>query len=79
MVHFVEAYGLWKERLWGQWFGAMAGAVYIPFEIRHMIQRPSFTTAAVITFNLAVVVYLGWQFWRRRCYSSPHDGHPPTR
>jgi len=66
LVRFVEAYGLWNERVWGEWLGALAGALYVPFELRHMIHRPTLATAAVIAFNVAVVGFLGWQLWRQR-------------
>jgi uncharacterized membrane protein (DUF2068 family) len=66
LVRFAEAYGLWNGRPWGEWLGALAGALYLPFELRHMIHRPSLATAAVIAFNIAVVGFLSWQLWLQR-------------
>ena len=66
MVRFFEAYGLWHQRTWGEWLGALSGALYLPFELRHMILRPTFATAAVIAANLAVVAFLAWLLWRQR-------------
>lgn len=65
-VRFFEAYGLWQQRSWGEWLGALSGALYLPFELRHMMLRPTFATAAVIAANLAVVGFLAWLLWRQR-------------
>jgi uncharacterized membrane protein (DUF2068 family) len=65
-VRFAEAYGLWHERPWGEWLGALSGALYVPFELRHWLHGPTTIGAAVIAVNLAVVGFLGWQLWRRR-------------
>ena len=66
VVRLLEAYGLWNERVWGEWLGAASGAMYVPFELWHLIHRATLATAVVITLNLAVVVFLGWQLWSRR-------------
>lgn len=66
LVRLVEAYGLWRERRWGEWLGVLSGALYVPFEVRHLLHRPTWTSAAVIAANLAVVMFLGWQLWHRR-------------
>jgi uncharacterized membrane protein (DUF2068 family) len=66
LVRLLEAYGLWNDRAWGQWLGALSGALYIPFEIRHLLLRPSVISAAVLAGNVFVVSYLVFQLWRRR-------------
>lgn len=66
LVRLLEAYGLWNERAWGEWLGAASGAMYVPFELRHLVHRPTLATAVVIALNLAVVGFLGWQLWSRR-------------
>jgi uncharacterized membrane protein (DUF2068 family) len=65
-VRFAEAVGLWHERPWGEWLGALSGALYVPFELRHWLHAPTPLGAAVIAVNLAVVGFLGWQLRRRR-------------
>jgi uncharacterized membrane protein (DUF2068 family) len=65
-VRLAEAYGLWHERPWGQWLGALSGAIYVPFELQHLIYRPTVTSAAVVAANLAIIAFLGWQLWRER-------------
>ena len=57
-VRFVEAYGLWRLRAWAEWFAIISGMVYIPIEIYELVHKPTFTRAAVLLINVAVVVYL---------------------
>jgi uncharacterized membrane protein (DUF2068 family) len=66
LVRFTEAWGLWRERGWGEWLGATSGALYLPLEMRHMIHQPTVATAFVIAINLAVVAFLAWRLWHRR-------------
>lgn len=62
----VESWGLWHERAWGEWLGALSGAIYLPLEIEHFVHRPRLVYAAVVAFNLGVVAFLAWRLWRRR-------------
>ncbi len=62
----LEAYGLWNDRAWGEWLGALSGGLYIPFEIGHLVYRPSVINAAVLTGNILVVSFLAYQLSRRR-------------
>jgi uncharacterized membrane protein (DUF2068 family) len=45
--------------------GALSGALYVPFELQHLIHRPSALTLAVLTANVAVVGFLVWRLRRR--------------
>jgi uncharacterized membrane protein (DUF2068 family) len=60
------SYGLWHERGWGEWLGALSGALYVPFELRHLIHQPTVATALVIAADVVVVGFLAWQIWGRR-------------
>lgn len=66
LVRLLEAYGLWNDRAWGEWLGALSGGLYIPFEIGHLMHRPSVISAAVLAGNVFVVSFLVFQLWRRR-------------
>jgi uncharacterized membrane protein (DUF2068 family) len=70
-LRLIEAYGLWKGRAWGEWLGALSGAVYVPFELRHLLHRPGVFSAAVVLANVAIVAFLAWQLWRRGRRSEP--------
>jgi uncharacterized membrane protein (DUF2068 family) len=65
-VRWAEAWGLWFGHSWGEWLGALSGAVYVPFEVRHLLHTPTFSSAAVLLLNLAVVAFLGWELWSER-------------
>jgi len=61
----IPAIGLWRERRWGLWLGAVGGAIYVPVEVYELWHRPSPIKAATLALNVAVVAYLGWNLWRR--------------
>lgn len=58
VLRFAEAYGLWHGRAWGDWLGTLSGALYFPVEIRHLMHKPSWATACLLTFNVVVVAFL---------------------
>lgn len=66
LLRLSEAYGLWHDRAWGEWLGALSGALYIPFEVSHLMHRLSYISAAVLAGNMVVVGFLAFQLWRRR-------------
>jgi uncharacterized membrane protein (DUF2068 family) len=57
-VRFVESYGLWRAKHWAEWFAVLSGGLYLPFEITHLLRRPTWLSAAVILANVVLVVYL---------------------
>lgn len=60
VVRFVEAYGLWLERRWAEWFALLAGGLYVPVEIYELIRHASWVKVAVLTTNLGIVAYMAW-------------------
>jgi len=66
VVRFAEAYGLWHQRAWGQWLGALSGSLYVPFELWHLTSRPSAAGVTVLIVNLLVIGFLAWELWLRR-------------
>ena len=65
-VRLAEAYGLWNDRAWAEWLGALSGGLYVPLELHHLLHQPSFISAAVLAGNILVVAVLGQQLWLRR-------------
>lgn len=55
VVRFVEAYGLWFARRWAEWFAALSGAVYIPFELLELYKRASWLSIGALAVNAAIV------------------------
>jgi uncharacterized membrane protein (DUF2068 family) len=76
LLRFLEAFGLWKERPWGEWLGALSGALYVPFECRHLVHQPTLAIAAVLTVNITVVGYLAWQLRQRRRLTASRGAAP---
>jgi uncharacterized membrane protein (DUF2068 family) len=60
VIRFVEATGLWLEKEWAEWFAFISGSLYVPFEIYHLIRRPTPIKWTILTINLLIVLYLGW-------------------
>ena len=71
-LRWAEACALWFERAWGQWLGALGGAIYVPFELRHLWHEPAWQSAVVLIGNCALVGFLGWRLWLRRRASGGH-------
>ena len=65
-LRWVEAWGLWRGAAWGECLGAVSGALYLPLELRNLLNRPTVAAAAVVTLNAILVVVLARQWWRQR-------------
>jgi len=55
LVRFVEAYGLWRGRRWAEWFAAVSGGIYIPFEIYELLKRVSWLSLGTLLVNVLIV------------------------
>jgi uncharacterized membrane protein (DUF2068 family) len=58
IIRFVEAYGLWHERHWAEWFAVLSAGLFLPVEIYHLFHRPTWFKGAVFVFNVLLVIYL---------------------
>ena len=76
LVRFTEAYGLWHERPWAEWFGALAGGIYIPFELYELYLGVSFTKVAALVINVLVVLVIAINIQRRL---KSHDQDKPRQ
>ncbi len=64
-LRWVEAYGLWFDRSWGEWVAALSGALYVPFEVRHVMHRATWVNVLVLLLNLVVVGYMIFRLRQR--------------
>ena len=71
-IRLAEAYGLWKDKAWAEWLAALSGAVYVPLEIKHLMEKPTAINAAVLAGNVCVVLYMVLRLWRRRTERRPN-------
>jgi len=58
LVRFVEAYGLWHERRWAEWFAALSGAIYIPLELLRLNKHVSWISVVLLIVNVVVVAFM---------------------
>jgi uncharacterized membrane protein (DUF2068 family) len=65
IVRGVEAYGLWRERQWAEWFALASGGIYLPVEIYELIHHATWLKAAVLLINAAVVAYMAYALRNR--------------
>ena len=55
-MHFVEAYGLWRERSWAKWLAAVSDGIYLPVEIYELFTRVTWPKVRVLVTNAAIVL-----------------------
>ena len=65
LIRWLEAYGLWNDRVWGEWLGALSGGLYIPLEIAQLFHSRSVINSGVLAVNVSMVGFLLFQLWRR--------------
>jgi uncharacterized membrane protein (DUF2068 family) len=59
-VRAVEAYGLWYEYRWAEWFALVSGGLYVPIEVYELFHHPTWLKAAILGVNLLVVAWLAY-------------------
>jgi uncharacterized membrane protein (DUF2068 family) len=58
LMRFVEAYGLWFERRWAEWFALVSGGVYLPLELYELAKGFSWLKLGFLAANLVIVLYM---------------------
>ena len=58
LLELVEGVGLWLQKRWGEYFAAVATAIFLPLEIRELTKGITFTRGIAFVINVAAVVYL---------------------
>jgi uncharacterized membrane protein (DUF2068 family) len=57
-VRFIEGWGLWHRRVWAEWFALLSGALYLPWEILRITERPDWERVGVLVINVAIILYM---------------------
>src|SRR4051812_13185516 len=60
LVRGVEAYGLWFERRWAEWFALVSGSLYVPVEIFELFHHATWTKLVLFISNLLIVTYMAF-------------------
>ena len=55
LVRFVEAYGLWRGRRWAEWFAAVSGGIYMPFELYELVGGATWLSLGALLANIFIV------------------------
>lgn len=66
LVRFIEAYGLWRERLWAKWLAVVSGGIYLPLEVWELFEGITWPRVALFAVNLVIVGYLVWNLIHSR-------------
>jgi uncharacterized membrane protein (DUF2068 family) len=66
LLRFVEAWGLWRVRTWASWLGCISAAIYLPLDLKLLVQHPGWLSLAVLAINLIVVWVLARDIFKRR-------------
>ncbi len=59
-IRFVEAYGLWRTRVWAEWLAILSGLIYLPFEIQGLLHKSTALRWSLLVINLALVSYVAY-------------------
>ena len=57
-VRSIEAYGLWREGEWAQWFSLLSTALYLPPELHWMLYHPTWLKRAVLVTNIVIFLFM---------------------
>jgi uncharacterized membrane protein (DUF2068 family) len=86
VLRFIEAYGLWRTRVWAEWLAILSGLIYLPFEIHSLFHKSTPLRWSFLLINLVLVSYVAYVRFseerRRRRVSaigSSHNVLNPTR
>ena len=58
IVRLIEAYGLWRNLVWTEWFALISGAIYLPFEMYEIVFHTSILGISIFLINVLVVRYM---------------------
>ena len=58
LVRFVEAYGLWRQRQWAEWFAIASGGMYLPIEVYELYEGVTPIKTGLFLINLGIVIFI---------------------
>ena len=57
-VRLTEAYDLWREREWAQWFSLLSTALYLLPELYWVLRHPNCLKCAVLVANIVMFLFM---------------------
>ena len=76
LARFAEAYGLWRGRRWAEWFAAVSGGIYIPFELYELFQGVPWFSLGALVVNVLVVGLMINALLRIHPVGGANSNHP---
>lgn len=58
VTQLAEAYGLWRERRWGEYLAAVVTACFIPVEVYELASHPTALKGVLLLVNVVAVAWL---------------------
>lgn len=68
---FVEAYGLFFCRTWGEWLAIVSGSLYLPVEVYELWCRLTWVRLTALVANLIVVLAIIIVLWKSKPPAGP--------
>lgn len=65
-LRFIEAWGLWRLRVWASWLGLVSAVLYLPLDVAALWRHPGWLALVVFAVNLVVVYALARDLLKRR-------------
>ena len=65
-IRMAEAYGLWYQRRWAEWFAVASGGIYLPFEIYELFTGISWIKVGTLALNAGMVGYMSYVLWQSK-------------
>jgi len=59
-MRFIEAYGLWRNRIWAEWFALVTSGMFLPVEIYELLRKPTWVKLLILACNAFIVLYLSF-------------------
>lgn len=60
VIELIEAIGLWLAKRWGEYFAAVATALFLPIEVYELTEHATKFKIATFALNVLAVIYLVW-------------------
>jgi uncharacterized membrane protein (DUF2068 family) len=79
IVRFVEAYGLWRGSRWAEWFAAVSGGIYIPFELYELFRGVTWLSFGALLANLLIVGLMINALRRKHRAEPVNAAEPPSQ
>ena len=65
-LRLIEAYGLFRRAAWAEVLATLSGAIYVPFEVAHLLKRFTWLSVGALVLNVLVVAIMVAALVRRR-------------